>query len=255
MLPTLYFPDSLHHISIWRAFEASVGRNPNKVAISSPNLLLTYGEIDQLTRQPFLSDLLDHHTLEVLQFLRLLCSAYHNNQIIDENAILYDQSKCLTERSLGLSILNIAVCHPILSRDTVSAVPVNLEKPMNMIVSIAPLFLGGTVCFVDGTNISTMIAKISEGSVNQAWLGEHEYNQWPPKKIPDPSPQFRGLICIGLPRSIICNQLIEWAGPEKVQAVALDQDSLPWARYLNMSPKYDPYPGFILVDEKIPHES
>jgi hypothetical protein len=177
-------------------------------------------------------------------------------------------------------VLNIAVCHPILSCDTVSALPCysledqyymgsndpmsltntsNLSKafltgwthpsdisPMFAIAALTPLLLGGTLWMIQDGNLSSMTELIAQGLVNQVWLDDNSSEGLLDLQLTTPAQSFRGLICLGLPRPNVVQTLSNWVGPERLHALALNKHSKPWARYLMMSETLEPYPGLDL---------
>ena len=256
------FSDSLHPISIWRAFEASLGRTPQKVALSFIGGELSYVQLHALVKVPSEEWKADASRFQILQLLQSLWLSSSNPGPHLENTPLSRVTPTLTERELALSILNIAVSHPILSRDSVSvcSFPIDPQRnskmasdlsPIAAIANMAPLFLGGTLCLVEPGDLSALVHLISKGLVNQAWLDQNTYTQFLAMKLPAPHADFRGLICVGLPSAVVCQTLTDWVGLDRLHVIALDKRAKPWARHVQLSDAIEPYPGFGLDDINI----
>ena len=263
MLPTQAFPPSLQALSIGRALAASVARNPQKVALTHSGGQLRYNDLHPWLQTPSSDWALDASAWVLLRLLQSLmpkaCAP-----ALDENTPLSGVSPTLTQRELMLSVFNIAVCHPILSRDSVSALPLRVNdpqddrtgeksqnstlSPMSAIAALAPLLLGGTLCLIKPGDLRGLSELITSGAVNQAWLDSSMESGLLAQNLPAPHVSFRGLICVGLPSPSLCQALSEWVGPKRWHALALDARAMPWARHRHGSTELEPYPGLGMSD-------
>ena len=241
------FTGSLHSLSIWRGIQASISRNPNKVAITCKTSYLTYGDIGSLINNADQSKL-DSQFVELMNLLQTLSINSNLNESCDEDSNLIGVKQNISERELGLSILNISVCHPIFTRNSVSAVPFSIQEPCGVVATFAPLLLGGTLCLIEKNNIESLVSKISDGFVTQAWLSPTEYTLLDKINLHTPHLLFQGLICIGLPSQSIRKILIDWVGLNRAHAIDLNADLMPWARYPNLMNTCEPYPGYQRLD-------
>ena len=278
MLPTQAFPESLQTISIWLAFESSLARTPKKVAITHSKGQLSYCQLNDLMKTSSKDWSLDPSCESIVKLLQSLYQSTSRTGQHEENTLLNGVLPTLSERELVLSVLNIAVCHPILSRDSVCALPfcfgefedqrVNVTSsspsyplhrentdrvdfvqksnitPMLAIAAMAPLILGGTLCLIQPTNLSYLVELMAQGLVNQAWLDANSCDEILDLQLQTPADTFRGLICVGLPQPDVALALSQWVSPEKLHALALNTRALPWARHLQLSNTLEPYPCF-----------
>ena len=258
MLPTQAFPESLQALSIGRALAASVARNPQQIALTHSGGQLRYCDLHPWLQTPSSDWALDKSAGALFRLLQSLIPTA-SAHTLDENTPLSCVSPPLTQRQLMLSVFNIAVCHPILSRDSVSAFPLRVNdpedprgseasptstlSPMSAVAALAPLVLGGSLCLVKPGDLRGLSELITSGAVNQAWLDSTMAYELLTEKLPAPHVSFRGLICVGLPSPSQCQALSDWVGPKRWHALALDASAMPWARYLQGSTELEPYPG------------
>jgi hypothetical protein len=215
--------NSLHEISISMALQASIGRNLKKIAIYHKTGQLTYEDIRNLLMESSTNWKVDPRCFEILNLFKSVASKSNSLEVHDENTILKELPHNISERALAMSILNITVFHPILSRDSISAVPFSFIDPMGVVALIAPLFLGGSLRLIDPDCENSILSSVSNGEVNQAWLGPYVCRKFLKIRLPKPHAMFRGFIYVGIPKPTIYKILTEWVGVDKVHIIANDK--------------------------------
>jgi long-chain acyl-CoA synthetase len=76
-----------------------------------------------------------------------------------------------THRTLILRMLDTVVAHPDVSRDTVSAVPLDFATPEGVVAWLTPLWLGATLVLVDAGDETAADRALAAGRADHAWRG------------------------------------------------------------------------------------
>jgi len=273
------FPPSLHPLSVLDGIAASAKRTPARLAIVDGQGSLTYAALaeavaanaEERTRtggpRPgmdpasarSLSMPADRATLvALLAAARIgavldlttgthVAATTHPRSEDDPFVIVDDgtgQPLALSHRTLIVRALNAAVMHAAFSRDTISATPLPLATAAGTVAAIAPLWLGGTVHFVDAAGI---VERIVRGEINQAWFGPSAADLPMLEVIPPPAPpEFRLAILTARPSPAAWARWIAWLGEDRVAVETIDPHVGPLHRLRGRDLAAEPHIGVML---------
>lgn len=243
MLPVQDFPPSLHPLSVLQGVSASVRRTPRKPAIVEGAHVLTYAELGQAIAGARVAGRLTNVVVG------WLASAWRQRAVFSEDDSFVETPAPLSHRTVVLRLLNISVTHPVFSRDTVSAVPLALDRAVGVTAAIAPLWLGGSLHLFEPGDAASVCAAIADGAVNQAWLGAAEFEVLGAVALARPPHEaFRGGVCAGFPPRQVSAKLLAWLGPRRIAAMTGDDELGPVWRHAGLAQHGECYPG-VMVDE------